>query len=67
MRDPVTTSGLQPQASNTIDIPMSNNFLSLENPLFEEEFDVVPANGGASDIIPAPMASPQSRGQSNSP
>ena len=46
---------------------MSNIFLSLENPLFEEEFDVVPANGGASDIIPAPMASPLLRGQPDSP
>ena len=67
LRDPITIPRLQPQASNTIDIPMSNSFLSLENPLFEEEFDVVPANGGASDIILPPVASPLSRGQSDSP
>ena len=46
---------------------MSNSFLSLENPLFEEEFDVVLADGGASDIIPTLIASPLSRGHSDSP
>ena len=62
LRDPVTTPSLQPQATNTIDMPMSNSFLSLANPLFKEDFGVVPANGGASDIILATVASPLSRG-----
>ena len=39
-------AGLQPLASNSIDIPMSKNFLSLLNPLFEEEFEMVLARVG---------------------
>ena len=59
--------GLQPLASNSIDIPMRKSFLSLSNPLFEEESKVVLARVGVSNIIPTPIASSLLRGQSEIP
>ena len=34
----------------------SNKFISLLNPLFEEEFEVVPAKSSTLEVIPTPLA-----------
>ena len=34
----------------------SNKFISLSNPLFEEEFEVVPSKSSSLEVIPTPLA-----------
>ena len=48
------------RASNHVGTPTSNKFISLSNPLFEEEFEeefeVVPAKCSSLEVIPTPLA-----------
>ena len=47
---------VQSRASDHVGTPTSNKFISLLNPLFEEEFEVVPAKSSTLEVIPTPLA-----------
>ena len=44
------------RASYLVGTPTSNKFISLSNPLFEEELEVVPAKSSTLEVIPTPLA-----------
>lgn len=52
---------VQSRASNLMGMPTSNKFISLLNPLFEEEFEVVPAKSSDLEVTPTllPTSLPQ--------
>jgi len=47
---------VQSRASDPVGMPTSNKFISLLNPLFEEEFEVVPTKSSSLEVIHAPLA-----------
>ena len=47
---------VQLRASDPVGIPTSNKFISLLNPLFEEEFEVVPTKSFTLEVTPTPLA-----------
>ena len=46
---------VQSRASDHVGTPTSNKFISLSNPLFEEEFEVVPTKSSTLEVIPTPL------------
>ena len=42
---------VQSRASDPVGTPTSNKFISLSNPLFEEEFEVVPTKSSSLEVI----------------